>query len=139
MSTIDKISIITATYNAAGTIRDCLECVRGQSVGVEHILINGMSVDTTLDIIKEYRDDLAEVISEPDNGIYDAMNKGLQLINGDIIGILNADDFYPDEDTLARVIKAFDDPQIGACYGDLLYVDGKDTNKIVRKLAIRFI
>ena len=126
---MNKLSIITATYNAAETIRDCLKCVRGQSVGVEHILIDGKSEDTTLDIVEEYRGDLATVISEPDKGIYDAMNKGLRLVSGDIIGILNADDFYPDKDTLAQVIKVFDDPQIGACYGDLLYVCRKTEDR----------
>jgi glycosyltransferase involved in cell wall biosynthesis len=126
------ISIITATYNAVKTIRNCLDCVRDQSVEVEHILIDGMSEDYTLDIVKEYDSHLAKVVSEPDQGIYDAMNKGLKLAEGDIIGILNADDFYPTKDILAKVIKAFDDPEVGACYGDLLYVDGVDTNKIVR-------
>ncbi len=130
-----SISIITATYNAAETIRDCLECVRDQSVEVEHVLIDGKSEDTTLDIVEEYRDDLAEVISEPDKGIYDAMNKGLRLVNGEIIGILNADDFYPAEDTLAQVVKVFDNPQIGACYGDLLYVCQKTEGRRQRTAA----
>ena len=127
-----KISIITATYNAATTIRDCLECVKAQTVVVEHTLIDGMSEDSTLTIIGEYSDSLAHIISEQDRGIYDAMNKGLKLTTGEIIGILNADDFYPANDTLAKVIQAFDDPTVDACYGDLLYVDGANSDKIVR-------
>ena len=117
------ISIITATYNAAETLCDCLECVKGQtSPDIEHILIDGGSTDNTMEIVEEYRDNLALVISEPDNGIYDAMNKGLELATGEVIGILNSDDFYPDHDTLARVAEAFTDPEVEACYGDLLYV-----------------
>ncbi len=122
---MNKISVITATRNAAETIRDCLESVRAQSVGVEHVVVDGMSVDSTLDIIQEYRGSLATVVSEPDKGMYDAMNKGLKLVNGEIVGILNCDDFYPDIDTLIKVIKVFDDPEIEACYGDLLYVKDK--------------
>jgi len=129
---MSTLSIITATCNAAGTIRDCLECVRKQTAEVEHILIDGKSEDATLYIVEEFRNDLAKVVSEPDGGIYEAMNKGLRLVSGDIVGILNADDFYYSEDTLALVIKTFDNPQIGACYGDLLYVDVIDTDKIVR-------
>ena len=128
----NKISIITATYNAAETIHDCLECVKKQTVEVEHILVDGMSEDSTISIIKGYRDSVAHIISEPDKGIYDAMNKGLKLAGSDIIGILNADDFYPASDILAKVTHAFDNPKIDACYGDLLYVDGTNTEKIVR-------
>ena len=126
-----KISIITATFNAANTLRDCLECVKGQSVEVEHILVDGGSTDGTLTIAEEYPH-LAGIISEPDKGIYDAMNKGLKIANRGIVGILNADDFYPATDTLEKVTKAFSDPAVGACYGDLLYVDGNDTEKVVR-------
>jgi len=129
---MNEISIITATYNAAATIRDCLECIKEQTVAVEHILVDGMSEDSTLSIIQEYNTPMTHVLSEPDNGIYDAMNKGLKLAGGEIIGILNADDFYPAKDTLNKVVKAFDNPQIDACYGDLLYVDGTNTDKIVR-------
>lgn len=129
---MNNISIITATYNAAKTIRDCLECLKEQTTAVEHILIDGVSEDTTLDIANEYNNHLTHIISEPDQGIYDAMNKGLEIATGEIIGILNADDFYPANDTLAKVTQAFDDPTIDACYGDLLYVDGANSYKIVR-------
>lgn len=127
-----SISIITATYNAAATIQNCLDCVQQQSVTAEHILIDGKSDDSTLRIINDFRKNLSHVISEPDKGIYDGMNKGLQLAKGDIVGILNADDFYPAKDTLSRVVQAFKNPLIDACYGDLLYVDGQDSTKIIR-------
>lgn len=129
---MSKLSIITASYNASGTIRCCLDCVKQQSVKVEHILIDGKSEDSTIAIAKKYGGHLARVVSEADNGIYEAMNKGLKIAQGEIIGILNADDFYPDRDTLEKVLRTFDDPKMGACYGDLLYVDGADSTKIVR-------
>lgn len=128
----NKISIITATYNAAATIRDCLECVQDQTIAAEHILIDGMSNDSTVSIAEEYSDSLTQIISEPDKGIYDAMNKGVGLADGDIIGILNADDFYPSKNTLTRVTQAFANPRIDASYGDLLYVESDNCDKIVR-------
>jgi len=127
-----KISIITATYNAADTICDCLECIACQKIDVEHILIDGASTDSTMKIIDAHRDHLTHVVSEPDEGIYDAMNKGLNLVSGDVIGILNADDFYPYDGTLEKVLSVFDDPSIEACYGDLVYVDVQNTDNVVR-------
>ncbi len=127
-----KLSIITVTFNAANTVADCLDCVRNQSTEVEHILIDGMSQDNTMAIVKRHGDHLTHIVSEADRGIYDAMNKGLQLAKGDVIGILNADDFYPDTNTLGKVKELFTDPDIDACYGDLLYVDNTNSDKIVR-------
>lgn len=116
------ISIITATFNAETTVRHCLDSVQNQQgVTVEHIIIDGGSKDRTLDMVREI-DHVAKVISEPDNGIYDAMNKGVKLAGGDIVGILNADDFYTGEQVLSMVAKAFRDDAVGACYGDLQYV-----------------
>jgi len=132
LTIMSEISIVTATYNASATIRNCLECIQTQTVPVEHIIIDGMSEDSTVRIVRECGESVAHLISEPDMGIYDAMNKGLKIASGDIIGILNADDFYPAKDTLAKVLKEFENPMIGACYGDLLYVDGTSTNKIIR-------
>lgn len=117
------ISLITATYNAAATLRDCLECVKSQTTqGIQHIIIDGGSTDSTMEIVAEFQDNLSLVLSEPDNGIYDAMNKGLKLATGEVIGILNSDDFYPTHDTLDKVTKIFNDPEVEACYGDLNYV-----------------
>ena len=127
-----SLSIITATYNASETLTDCLECIVKQSINVEHIIIDGASTDATLKIIDAQREQLAHVVSEPDEGIYDAMNKGLKLMSGDVIGMLNADDFYPSDDTLAKVLDVFDDPDVEACYGDLVYVDSQNTDRAVR-------
>jgi glycosyltransferase len=127
-----KISIITATFNAADTLLHCLECIKGQTIEVEHILIDGGSTDDTMNIAKAYGSQLAHVVSEPDSGIYDAMNKGIRLATGDIIGILNADDFYADSNTIATVSKVFENPHINSCYGDLVYVDAKNTSRIIR-------
>ena len=129
---MNSLSIITATYNAKATLRDCLRSIQKQTVSVEHIIVDGMSTDATLDIAREHSNSLTQIIAEPDSGLYDAMNKGLKRAGGDIIGILNADDFYPATDTLAKVMQVFDDPQVDACYGDLLYVDACNTKKIMR-------
>jgi glycosyltransferase len=135
------ISIITATYNAGATLKDNLACIHQQtehgSVQVEHLLIDGGSQDCTLDVIKAYCAESAHAfgsslqaryISEPDRGIYDAMNKGVKLAQGEIIGILNADDFYASSDVLLKVAKVFEDPAVEACYGDLCYVREKTVN-----------
>lgn len=129
-----KISIITVAYNAASTIRDCLQSVAEQSFqDVEHIIIDGASTDGTMEVIERYRDHLASVISEPDQGIYDAMNKGIRLATGDVVGTLNADDWYADPEVLAKVARAFrDDVELDAVYGDLVYVAKDDPSRIVR-------
>ena len=119
-----RVSIITATYNAADTVADCMRSVVSQSHPVEHIVIDGASTDNTLEIVKVINP-AARIISEPDNGIYDAMNKGIRLATGDIVGILNADDFYAHPDVLAKVAAVFADPMVEACYGDLIYVSEK--------------
>lgn len=118
---MSKISLITVTLNDNDTIRDNLECIYNQSVTVEQILIDGLSTDDSLNIAREYPQ-ISRILSEPDNGIYDAMNKGLRLVTGDVVGILNADDFYAGPDVLAKVAKAFENPEVDACYGDLMYV-----------------
>jgi len=103
-----------------------------QCIPSEHILIDGASTDATREIITKQSNYFAHITSEPDDGIYDAMNKGLQVATGDIIGILNSDDFYPDKFVLEKVSKIFADQSISACYGDLLYVDNKNKSKVVR-------
>src|SRR5947209_16324776 len=103
-----KISIVTVVYNAQNTIDRCLESVlRQKFTNIQHIVIDGGSTDDTLRIIDKYRDKLSLVISEPDKGIYDAMNKGINLANGDIIGTLNADDYLADNDILNDVANSF--------------------------------
>lgn len=127
-----KISIITATYNSSGTLKDTLESVQSQSYGrIEHLIIDGQSKDDTLEIVKKYPH-ISQCISEKDNGIYEAMNKGIQMATGDIIGILNSDDFYAGNDVLEKVVKTFIETGCDAVYGDMIYVDLKDTGKVIR-------
>jgi glycosyltransferase involved in cell wall biosynthesis len=126
-----KISIITATYNSASTVRDTLESVKNQSYNnIEHLIIDGLSKDETLNICNQYHH-IANIHSEKDDGIYDAMNKGINLATGDIIGILNSDDFYINNDVIEKVANAFKD-DVDAVYGDLQYVDPINTNKVIR-------
>lgn len=144
-----SLSIITVTYNAAATIADCLQSLSNQTfTPAEHIIIDGGSADNTLEVVKNLRfnsrdtntnltpsgSPLTRIISEPDSGIYDAMNKGIALVKGDIIGILNADDFYASDDVLAKVAKVFEDQSVMCCYGDLEYVREKQGHgfKVVR-------
>jgi len=125
------ISIITATYNSAATLKDCLNSVRDQQLFVEHVIIDGVSQDRTLEIAKSYPH-ISRIISEPDSGIYDAMNKGIAATTGEVIGILNSDDFYADDRVLARVAEVFNDSSVETCYGNLHYVDAVDTDKVIR-------
>jgi len=126
------ISIITATYNSAITVRDTLKSVASQEYdNVQHIIVDGLSKDNTLSIVGEFPH-VTSVISEKDNGIYDAMNKGIARVSGDIVGILNSDDFYCDNKVLSRVASVFQTTGCDALYGDLQYVDQVDTNKVIR-------
>lgn len=126
------ISLVTATYDASKTLLCCLQSVGNQTVIPEHIIIDGCSTDQTLKRAGEYLGHPLQIISEPDNGIYDAMNKGIQKVRGDIVGVLNADDFYASPDVLQEVAGVFKDKAVDACYGDLCYVDYHDTDKVVR-------
>lgn len=128
-----KISIVTITYNSAKTLRDTIESVLSQSyVDIEYLLIDGGSTDATLSIIQSYNDDRIRWISEPDKGIYDAMSKGSRIATGDVVGVINSDDFYPDNKVIERVAAAFLSSDTDAVYGDLQYVDFNDTAKITR-------
>jgi len=125
------ITIVTATFNSAATICDCLDSVKALHGNVEHIIIDGGSQDDTLDIVRSYPH-INTVISEPDKGIYDAMNKGISLAKGEIIGILNSDDFYAHDKVLATVTQVFSDTNTDTSYGDLQYVASDDTSKVTR-------
>lgn len=131
-----KISIITATYNSAKTVEDTIKSVLGQTFqDWEHIIVDGKSKDNTLDIVERYRNlynGRLKVISEKDKGIYDAMNKGIALATGDVVGILNSDDFYTSSDILQQVSIALDNSDLDAVYGDIHYVDENDTTKLIR-------
>lgn len=127
-----KVSIITVCYNSGATLRDTINSVASQTYSnKEHIVIDGGSDDASLQIIRS-SPSISSYISESDNGIYDAMNKGLSLATGDLIGMLNADDFYFDNVVLEDVAKVFLDPNVEACYGDLIYVKQDDTNQTLR-------
>ena len=128
-----KFSIVTVCYNSATTIRDAVDSVLSQvGVALEYIAIDGGSTDGTLEILRSYGDRLVRLVSEPDEGIYDAMNKGVALATGDVVGILNSDDFYADTSVLADVSAAFADDSIDCVYGDLDYVNAENTARVVR-------
>jgi glycosyltransferase involved in cell wall biosynthesis len=128
-----KFSIITVSYNAGDTIEDTIKSVLSQKdVDVQYIIIDGASSDDTMEVVDRYRDQLDVVISEPDNGIYSGMNKGLTYANGDIVAFLNADDVYADDNVLDRIATVFDQHNVDACYGDLVYVDKNQPDRIVR-------
>ncbi len=133
MTSPPKISIVTVCRNAADTIEDTLRSVAVQRYpAIEHIVVGGGSTDVTLEIIECHRDRIATLIAEPDRGIYDAMNKGINAATGDIIGTLNADDVYSDAHVLEKIARTFSDPAVGACHADLVYVDRADLDKIIR-------
>jgi glycosyltransferase involved in cell wall biosynthesis len=127
-----RVSIITTTYNSASTIADTLRTVAEQDYPqIEHIIVDGVSKDESLDIVARFPH-VTKVISEKDEGIYDAMNKGIRAASGEIIGILNSDDMYANAAVISKVVKAFEDPAVQACYADIQYVDAMDTNRITR-------
>lgn len=125
-------TIITAVLNSAGTIGQCLESLYSQNFPVEHIIVDGGSTDGTLEIIGKHQGHTTRLISEPDNGIYDALNKGIRHATSEIVGILHADDVLHEVDTLQRISEVFNDPSIDACYGDLVYVHPLNTSRVFR-------
>jgi glycosyltransferase involved in cell wall biosynthesis len=128
-----KISVITATWNCEETVDGCLASVAAQTYEVvEQIVIDGGSIDGTLEILQKRRAQLAELVSEPDKGIYDALNKGISKSTGDVIGFLHADDVFAGPDVLQRVADAFASADVSAVYGDLQYVRKQDTDHVVR-------
>ena len=128
-----KISIITVVLNNAECIEECIKSVLDQAYkNIEYIIVDGGSTDGTTEIIRKYESKIAKWISEPDRGIYDAMNKGLRLASGDVVGILNSDDVYYDESVIQCIAKVMQNQSIDACYSDLVYVDRDDLQKIVR-------
>ncbi len=127
-----KISIITTTFNSAATIRETLESVSRQNYpNIEHIIIDGASKDETLDIVQSYPS-VSVIVSEPDKGIYEAMNKGIKLATGDIIGILNSDDILASDTIISDVANAFKTASIEVVYGNLSYFRTGEADKVVR-------
>lgn len=133
-----KVSIVTVVYNCAATIRGCIDSVLGQDYDdIEYIVVDGKSNDGTVDIVRSYGDSISKFISEKDKGIYDAMNKGLALATGDVVGILNADDFFYAENTISRIAEAFTkEPELDATIGDIVFVNDNNT-RILRHYNAR--
>ncbi len=129
------ISIITVTHNAATTIGNCLQSLAAQTHPFEHIIIDGASTDATLEIARGISP-FCRIVSESDRGIYDAMNKGIALATGEVVGILNADDFYASPQVLEKIAHVFRDPAVEACYADLEYVKFRETMNNDREKGI---
>lgn len=128
-----KVSVITAVFNGEKTIAQAIESVLGQDYpAVESVVIDGGSSDTTMSILEPYRSRLGKLVSEPDGGIYDALNKGIRYASGDVVGFLHADDLFEDVGVLAKVAAAFEDPDVDAVYGDLVYVRHEHVGQVVR-------
>ena len=129
-----KISIITATYNSAKTIQGAIDSVRSQDYqNIEHIIVDGLSSDGTTEILEQNKDSIANWVSEKDLGIYDALNKGIDMATGDVVGILHSDDEFASDSAISQVAKNFtSEKDIDACYGDLVYVDQNEMGKVIR-------
>jgi glycosyltransferase involved in cell wall biosynthesis len=127
-----KISLITVTFNAGSTIERCIQSVISQThKNVEYIIVDGASTDATVQIVTKYSSYIRRFVSEPDHGIYDAMNKGINFATGDVIGMLNADDYFSDNSVLADIAGVFEDKDVLVLYGDLDYVN--ELGNIFRK------
>ena len=129
-----KISIITVCFNSDKTIRDTIESVLSQDYPeVEYIIIDGQSRDNTMNVVSEYRNKITKIISEPDHGIYDAMNKGVQLASGDVVGILNSDDLFESSSVISDVVDCFKSaPNADLVFGDVVFVEPGNTQEIIR-------
>lgn len=132
-----KVSIVTATYNSGKTVKDTIESVLNQSYrDIEYIIKDGGSKDNTLEICREYEPKFGgrmKIISAPDKGIYDAMNKGFETASGDVVGILNSDDFFTSDDVIEKMVKVFEkDETLDAVYGDIHFVKDEDLSKYTR-------
>ena len=128
-----KVSIITVCFNSAKTIRETIESVLSQDYpDIEYIIIDGGSSDETLAVVKEYADRIAVIVSERDRGIYDAMNKGVDLATGDIIGMLNSDDVYINEHAVSELMKTMQNAKSDSVFADLVIVDQLDLDRVLR-------
>jgi glycosyltransferase len=140
MKTKMKISVVTVSYNSGETIVDTMESILNQSYkNIEYIVVDGLSKDNTVEKIKKYEKKFAangrilKWISESDEGLYDAMNKGIKMTTGEVVGILNSDDFYKDSEVIEDVIKKFKSKEVDSVYSDLVFIDPAKENKVVRK------
>lgn len=129
-----KISIITITYNSESTVEDTIKSVVTQDFpNVEYLIVDGLSKDKTLDVVNRYAQYIDKVVSEKDKGLYDALNKGIKLASGDVIGMLHSDDVYANTQVISKIAQQFAmDPTVEAVYADLVFVDRTDTDKVLR-------
>lgn len=131
-----KVSIITVTYNSSQTLGDAIESVLRQTYhDIEYIIVDGASTDDTLNVIRRYEhafEGRMKWMSEKDNGIYDAMNKGIKMASGDVVGILNSDDYFTSDDVIERMVSGFDDSAIDAVYGDIHFIRDGNPEKCIR-------
>lgn len=131
------ISIITVCYNSSSTIRDTIESVTSQDyANIEYIIIDGNSSDDTLPIVREYDSHISHVISEPDRGLWDAMNKGIRIATGDYIGFLHSDDFFSESDVVSRIAAVLSNPAVDAAYGYVDLVESLNTERVVRRYRV---
>lgn len=131
-----KVSLITVSYNSASTIKDTIDSVLAQDYpNIEYIVVDGNSKDQTKEIVRSYGDRITKFLSEPDKGIYDAMNKGIGLATGDVIGMINSDDFYSSSEIISQAAKAFSDESVDAVFGDLVFVDPQNLTRVVRRYS----
>ena len=131
-----KISVVTVVYNNAATIKDCINSVLAQDYpDVEYIIIDGGSTDGTVEIVKGYEDKIDKFISEKDKGLYDAMNKGIKIATGDVVGTLNSDDFFYDSHVLTNIANAFTDEDTDAVIGDIVFIKDDAEQKVLRKYS----
>jgi glycosyltransferase len=126
------ISVVTAVYNRRGTIAGAIQSVASQTCDLEYVVIDGMSSDGTSEVINQHASCIDNSIREKDGGIYDALNKGVAVSTGDVVGFLHADDLLPDSQAIQRVQEKFHSGDFDAVYGDLMYVDFDNTKKIIR-------
>ena len=134
-----KVSIITVSYNSVRTISDTIHSVLSQTYDdLEYIIIDGNSTDGTIELINSFGNRISKFISESDKGIYDAINKGIRLSSGDIIGILNSDDFFYDNHVIEKVVKVFSDDTFDAVFGDVQFINPNDSSRIKRYYSSKF-
>jgi glycosyltransferase len=128
------VSLITAVYNGRAFLEDCLGSVNRQTYGdIEHIIVDGGSTDGTVDVLRRHAGAGVRWVSEPDRGLYDALNKGIGMANGEVVGILHSDDCYPHERVVEDVVRAIESSGAESCYGDLEFVSREDASRIVAR------